>query len=153
MIGWRTQVVGEYEKPTNVIGVVVAPKFPDANLIREKMEEGIARVSPDTVWVIREKPQENHAVNTVWDVLTEHGIEPLLVPLVPAWKGETYDLRRKWADGELSNTCERVIVFHDASSQVTAGWRDRACAAKVFVIERGEKRKTPARKGRKPAGV
>ena len=163
MIGWHTQIEGDYEKPVNVIGVIVAPKFPDLDLIREKIEEGIARVAPDTVWVIREKPQANHSVNVVWDVLTEHGIEPLLAPLVPAWKSKgierddsivgAYDLRRRWADAELSNTCERVIVFHDPSSQVTAGWQDRHCAAKVFIIERGKKRKAPARRGRKPVGA
>lgn len=163
MSGWHTQVTGEFEPPKGVIAVVVAPKFPDLALIREKIEEGIARVHPDTVWVIREKPAANHAVTAVWDVLTEHGIEPILAPLVPAWKsagvereGEkvgAYDLRRKWADAELGSTCERVIVFHDKSSNVTAGWIDGHRIAKVFVIERGKKRAAPRRTGRKPAGV
>lgn len=151
--GWHTQVAGEYERPKGVIGVVVAPKFPDLDLIREKIKEGVSRVAPETVWVVREKPQRGHAVNAVWEVLEAHGVEPLHVSLVPAWKGEGYDLRRRWADYELGNTCERVIVFHDSSSNVTADWSDRLTAARVFVIERGQKRAAPKRRGRKPIGV
>ena len=174
MKGWHTQVAGEYERPTGVIGVVVAPKFPDLDLIREKIAEGAQRVAPETVWVVREKRQRGHAVNAVWDVLEEHGIEPLLVPLVPAWRHRSakyrahqaargrlvfwermadpeYDLRRRWADAELGNTCERVIVFHDKSSDVTKKWaEEKECSAKVFVIERGIKRAALAKRGRKP---
>lgn len=153
MIGWHTQIAGEYERPKGVIGVVVAPKFPDLDLIREKIEEGVVRVAPETVWVIREKRQRNHAVSAVWEVLQAHGIEPLHVPLVSAWKGEGYDLRRRWADYELGNTCERVIVFHDASSNLTEEWGDRPCQARVFVIERGEKPLPPQKKGKKPIGA
>jgi hypothetical protein len=153
LTGWHTQVAGEYEKPTGVIGVVVAPKFPDLEVIRGKIEEGIARVAPETVWVVRERPQKNHAVNVVWQVLKKNGIEPLHVPLVPAWQSNEYDLRRHWADYELGNTCERVVVFHDASSNVTAEWKSRLCAAKVFVVERGQAKKVKRRTGRKPVGA
>lgn len=156
--GWHTQVSGVYEKPTGVIGVVVAPKFPDLDIIREKIREGIEK-RPNDVWVIREKPQANHAVNVVWDTLTEAGIEPFHVPLVEAWRAKRdehgYDLRRRWADAELSTTCERVIVFHDKSSQVTAGWADPDAVrtARVFVIERGKKKPVKRRTGRKPVGA
>ena len=149
MTGWHTQIAGEHTPPVGVIGVVVAPKFPDLEVIREKIREGIERVSPETVWVIREKPQRNHAVNIVWEELRAAGIEPFHADLVPAWKGDTYDFRRKWADYELGNTCSKVVVFHDKSSQVTDGWRERLCVARVFVIERGEKKKVQ-RRGRKP---
>lgn len=166
--GWHTQVAGEYERPTGVIGVVVAPKFPDLDIIREKIREGAQR-RPDDVWVVREKPQANHAVNAVWETLDELGIEPLLVPLVPCFKVKTdtvsFDGRRKWADAEMRMTCERVIVFHDKSSNVTAEWgrfdgfdkpytpgRDR-CIARVFVIERGQKKTAKRRAGRKPVGA
>jgi hypothetical protein len=154
--GWHTQIAGEYQKPSGVIGVVVAPKFPDLDIIRKTIREGAER-RPEDVWVIREKPQANHAVVAVWETLDELGIEPMLAPLNPAWAAKReehgYDLRRKWADAELSNTCERVIVFHDISSQVTAGWGDKLCAARVFIIERGEKRTAAKRKGRKPVGA
>lgn len=177
MKGWHTQVAGVYEKPTGVIGVVVAPKFPDLDIIREKIREGIEK-RPNDVWVIREKPQKDHAVNVVWDTLTEAGIEPFHVPLVPAFKrrekveyrerrgkggrvvflermnNPEYDLRRRWADAELASTCERVIVFHDKSSQVTAGWADTDAVrtARVFVIERGKKKPVKRKTGKKPIG-
>ena len=153
--GVRTQIAGEYEAPKGVIGIVVAPKFPDPQIIRDKIEEGIARVSPDAVWVIREKRQTNHAVNAAWETLEAHGIEPMLAPLTPAWKGEKYDLRRAWRDAEMHSYCERIVVFHDITSHVTAEFADRKdrSPAKVFVIERGKKKTPRARKGRKPVGV
>lgn len=168
--GWRTQVAGEYRKPTGVIGIVVAPKFPDPDIIREKIREGVER-RPDDVWVIREKPQKDHAVNVVWETLDELGVEPFHVPLVDAWKSKgieidhggpdlierigAYDLRRRWADAELSATCDRIIVFHDKSSNVTAAWGDPDAhhVARVFVIERGKKKVAKRRTGRKPQGV
>jgi hypothetical protein len=172
MIGWHQQIGGEYEKVTGVIGIVCAPKFPDHDIIREKIREGVER-RPGDVWVIREKPQANHAVNVVWETLEELGIEPFHVPLVAAWASKgtplaydavtrkpsitagAYDLRRKWADAELGTTCERIIVFHDKSSNVTADWGDPTTprTARVFVIERGKKKSVKRRTGRKPTGV
>jgi hypothetical protein len=178
-LGPRTQIAGEHEKPKGVVGVVVAPKFPDLGIIREKIEEGIARVSSDTVWVIREKPQANHSVNAVWETLAAHGIEPFIAPLLPCYKADgrryreirgksgrvvvleriahpaTYDLRRVMRDAEMHSYCERIVVFHDITSHVTAEFvarKDRS-VAKIFVIERGKKKAPRQRQGRKPVGV
>lgn len=158
MKGWCSGLDGfPYEPPKGVVGIVVAQNFPAPELIREKLEEGIARVAPETVWVMREAPKSNHAVTVAWDVLHEHGVEPIQSPLVPFFVAKRdehgYDLRRKWRDAELMSTCERIIVFHDASSNITAEWKKiEHSVAKIFVIERGKKR-IAARKGRKPVGV
>ncbi len=142
--------LGHYEPVRGVIGIVVAPKFPDEAIIREKLEEGIARVPADTVWVMRTPRKKNDAVSVAWDVLEEHGIEPVLAPsLTKVWKTHSV----MWRDSELLNTCERVIVFHDISSHVTDKFATTEyCSAKVYKIERGTKRKVQ-RKGRKPQGV
>lgn len=162
-------------KPKGVIGIVIAQNFPDLDLIREKLIEGIGRVGPDTVWVMREAPRAKHAAQVAWDTFGEFGIEPILAPLVPYWKysrsgyvpqigksGRCVYLKREtiarddratMRDAELRNTCERIIVFHDKSSGVTAAWKNLESArAKIYVVERGKKKATP-RKGRKPAGV
>lgn len=152
--GWHSQVGDVFTAPKGVIGVVVAPKFPDLDIIRQTILDGIEK-RPDDVWVIREKPQANHAVTVVWETLSEAGIEPFLVPLVDAWLAKReehgYDLRRKWADAELGSTCDRIIVFHDKTSQVTASWADKDAPriARVFVIERGKKKPVKRRAGRK----
>ena len=86
----------------------------------------------------------------------EFEIEPIQAPLVPAWKLEGHDLRASQRDIEMRYTCERIIVFHDKSSGVSSEWvkyRDnRLSRAKIFVVERGKKKRA-ARKGRKPQGV
>ena len=159
--GWHRVVSGEYVAPSGVIGIVVAQKFPDPKTIRLRIEEGIERVSPDTVWVMRDSERKGHAANYAWATFRAHGIEPFLAPLVPAWKGDglpllgplaegvrkhdriyDYDLRADWRDIEIRATCERVVVFHDKSSNVTDKWltyRDNGMsAAKIFVVERGK---------------
>lgn len=160
MTGWRTQVAGVLEPAKGVIGIVVAQKFPEPMLIREKIEEGIERVSPDTVWVMRDAERKGHAANFAWATFKAHGIVPFLAPLVPAWKSKgverdgeivgAYDLRASWRDTEIRSTCERVIVFHDKSSNITAEWVDYCadrkehpgdgshCLAKIYVVERGK---------------
>lgn len=156
-MSWATQIGGEWEAPRGAIGVIVAQKFSDRDLISEKLEEGIARVAPDTVWILRESPKSNHAVTAAWDTLRAHDIEPFLAPLLPYFTRKDdehgYDVRRAWRDSELRRTCERIIVFHDASSNVTAEWRDALGPAKIFVIERGAKAKRKPAKGRKPVGA
>lgn len=155
MSGWCQRLdCAPWEHPKGVVGIVVAQNFPDLGLIRAKLEEGIERVAPETVWVMREAPHKDHAVVAAWDTLRAHDIEPFLVPLVPAWRlADAYDLRTKWRDAELRSTCERIIVFHDVSSGVTAAWaKVEHSVAKMFVIERGKKKRAPY-KGRKPIGV
>lgn len=157
-LGWRVQYDGEWERPSGVIGVIVAQKFPEPELIREKLEEGLARVAPGTVWVLREAAKSNHAVTVAWDTLRDHGVEPFLAPLLPYFtrrdgREAVYDHRRAWRDAELRLTCERIIVFHDSSSNVTAGWSESRGPAKIFVIERGKKKKRAPARGRKPVGA
>lgn len=175
MSGWRTQIETEahsgiWTPPKGVVGIVVAQKFPDPQAIRTTLEEGIERVAKDTVWVLREAPRTNHAVTFAWQTLKNHDIEPFLAPLVPAWKSKgldiaydvetrkpsvtigAYDLRAQWRDIEMRATCERIIVFHDKSSNVTAEWlehRDRG-ASKIYVVQRGKVKAKKYRKGRKP---
>src|SRR5690348_2842724 len=84
---WPIQAMGSI-KPSGVIGIVVAQKFPDPVVIREKIEEGIARVSPDTVWVMRDSERKGHAANYAWAAFRAHGIEPFLAPLIPAMKSK-----------------------------------------------------------------
>jgi hypothetical protein len=180
MSGWRTQIAGDYEPPKGVIGIVVAQKFPDPEVIRKTLEDGFARVAPDTVWVMREAERKGHAVNFAWQTFKAHGITPLLAPLVPAWKSNgianeydietrkpsgylgAYDKRAEWRDIEIRDTCERVIVFHDKSSNITADWIDCCedrkehpgdgsnCHAKIYVVERGKVKVKRYKKGRKP---
>lgn len=164
------------QKPQGVIGIVVAQKFPEPELIRMKLIEGISRVHPDTVWVMRDQARKSHAATVAWETFAEYGIEPFLSELVPAWKrseqrwtqhiGPTgrvvyltplppvsYDHRAAWRDAEMKTTCERIIVFHDASSGITAEWKDHEHSiAKIYVVERGKKKRA-ARKGRKPVGA
>lgn len=154
MSGWCNQIDrGQpYERPKGVIGIVVAQAFPEPGLIREKLVEGISRVHPETVWVMRDAPRAKHAGQVAWDTFKEFGVEPIQAPLVPAWKLTTgQDLRATQRDIELRYTCERIIVFHDKSSGVTSEWvkyRDNGMSyAKIFVVERGKK-KTVRRKGR-----
>lgn len=156
-MSWKNGLHGfDYQPPNGVIGVIVAQKFPEPDLIREKLEEGLARVAPETVWVLREAPKANHAVSVAWDTLRANGIEPFLAPLLPffARKGDGgYDLRRSWRDAELRTTCERIIVFHDVSSNVTAEWTTARGPAKIFVIERGKKKRAVRKPARRPVGV
>lgn len=150
MSGWAQHLDDHYEQPTGVIGIVVAAKFPEPDLIREKLEEGIARVPADTVWVVRGARKRGDAISVAWDVLEEHGIEPLLAVSNTAYWGTA---ARGWRDAELLTTCERLIVFHDISSHVTDYFVDHPhTGCKVFKIERGKK-KVAKRKGRKPKGV
>jgi len=150
--GWVQQLEGcEWEPPRGVIGIVVAKNFPDPELIREKIEEGIARVAPDTVWVMRNPRKKNDAMTVAWDVLEEHGIEPLLADSNTKYWGAG----SSWRDNELMNTCERVIVFHDTSSPtVTEVFVSKQhTVAKIFKIERGKAKPKPRKKGRKPTGA
>lgn len=152
MTGWRTKL-GEHEAPKGVIGIIVAQKFPEPDLIRTKLIEGISRVHPDTVWVVRNAPKSNDAVTFAWDTFKEFEIEPILAGLVPYWKGPDKDRRAEWRDAEIRATCERIIVFHDKSSNITAEWKNcDHSIAKIYVVERGKKKAAP-RKGRKPVGV
>jgi hypothetical protein len=156
-----------YEPPRGVIGIVVAQKFPDPQVIRVTLEDGISRVSPDTVWVMRDAPRKGHASEFAWQTFKSHGIEPFLAPLTPAWKSKgldiafdietkkpsitigAYDMRAQWRDIEIRALCERVIVFHDKSSNVTAEWLDyRDKGAKIYVVERGKVKVKKYRKGR-----
>lgn len=176
--GWHTRIDGEFEQPKGVIGIIVAQKFPDPEIIRIKLEEGIERVSPDTVWVMREAERKDHAVNFAWQTFRSHGITPLLAPLVPAWQRkrkieyrehlnesgrvvflervitDPYDLRAAHRDIEMRATCERIIVFHDKSSNVSGEWieyRDNNLSiAKIYVVERGKARAKRYKKGTAP---
>ena len=178
MSGWRTQVGGEYEAPKGVIGIVVAQKFPDPELIRVKLEEGIERVAPDTVWVMREAERKGHAVNFAWQTFKSHGIVPFLAPLVPAWQRkrkveyvqhfggsgrvallervvtDPYDRRAEWRDAEMRATCERIIVFHDKSSNISGEWIEykdnHLSTAKIYVVERGKVKTKRYKKGKAP---
>lgn len=159
MNGWCNQIDrGQpLERPKGVIGIVVAQAFPEPELIREKLVEGISRVQPGTVWVMRDAPRAKHAAQVAWDTFKEFEIEAIQAPLVPAWKlPGGADLRASQRDIEMRYTCERIIVFHDKSSGVTSEWvkyRDNGMSyAKIFVVERGKK-KAAKRKGRKPTGV
>lgn len=177
MSGWRT--IFDAERPQGVIGIVVAQKFPEPDLIRAKLIEGISRVHPDTVWVMRDAARKGHAATVAWETFAEYGIEPFLTPLVPAWQAKAadgyvphlgptgrvvwwerlkypaqYDHRASWRDAELRSTCERIILFHDASSGITQEWKDcEHSIAKIYVVERGKKKRAPRKTGRKPVGV
>lgn len=157
MSGWSQQIAGEHVPPTGVVGIIVAQKFPDPELIRVTLEDGFARVAPDTVWVLREAERKGHAVNYAWQTFKSNGITPLLAPLNPAWQAKDeehgYDLRANYRDIEIRATCERIIVFHDKSSNVTADWidyRDNGLSqAKIYVVERGKVKVKKYKKGRK----
>lgn len=177
-MGWHNRI-GEFEAPKGVIGIVVAQKFPEPELIRLKLIEGISRVHPDTVWVMRDAERKGHAANVAWDTFREYEIEPFLAPLVPDWQrkakdgyvahvGPTgrivwwerlkhvpaYDHRASWRDAEMRSTCERIILFHDASSNVTAEWKDcEHSIAKIYTVERGKKKRAPAKRGKAPVGA
>lgn len=177
MTGWHNQVGETFVEPKGCIGLVIAQKFPEPDLIRTRIIEGVSRVHPDTVWVMRDTERKGHAACIAYETFREMDIEPALAPLVPYWQSKglvvqgplaeeersrehlySYDFRARMRDAEIRQTCERVIVFHDSSSGVTADWIEYkdggtdVCAAKVYVVERGKKKK-PARKGRKPQGV
>jgi hypothetical protein len=180
--GWHTQVESKYAPPKGVVGIVVAQKFPDEDLIRTKILEGVSRVHPDTVWVLRDTERKSHASRIVWETLRECGIQPFQAPLVSYWAstektrthefsvahvdeceqdvltfeepyGKNFDFRATWRDTEMRSTCERIIVFHDATSGVTETWKNcqQYSTAKIYVVERGKK-KTAKRKGRKQDG-
>jgi hypothetical protein len=154
--GWAQQIGGEYVAPKGVIGIVVAQKFPDPEAIRKTLLDGIERVAPDTVWVMRDAPRANHASTFAWRTFEGAGIEPFLAPLTPAWQKKgtehDYDLRAHWRDVEMRATCERIIVFHDKSSNITAEWLDYRdngqSIAKIYVVERGKVKVKKYKKGR-----
>jgi hypothetical protein len=173
--GWQQQVETHehpnvWVPPKGVIGIVVAAKFPDPAAIRTVLEDGFGRVAPETVWVMRENARKEHAVTFAWQTFKNNGIEPLLAPLVPAWKSDgmatlydvetrkptefigKYDMRADWRDIEMRATCERIIVFHDKSSNITKDWiayRDNNLSvAKIYVVERGKVKVKKYRKGR-----
>ncbi len=137
-----------FTKPEGVIGIVCAKDFPDEELIRSKLREGIAKKGNTVTWVVRGPRKANDAISFVYDELEAHGIEPVMAPAVSSYWGTA---ARSWRDAELLATCERVVVFHDAGSTVTKSFLDaKYTVAKVFVIERGEKKKHQ-KKGRKVA--
>lgn len=158
MSGWAQQIElpdhpVEYVAPKGVVGIVVAQKFPDPKAIRKTLLDGIERVAPDTVWVMRDAPRANHASTFAWRTFESEGIEPFLAPLTPAWKAkDAYDLRAHWRDVEMRATCERIIVFHDKSSNITAEWLDYRdngqSIAKIYVVERGKVKVKKYKKGR-----
>ena len=183
MSGWAQRVGGEYVAPKGVIGIVVAQKFPDPEAIRKTLLDGIERVAPDTVWVMRDAPRANHASTFAWRTFESAGIEPFLAPLTPAWdttkpsekllarlhekypdqpwveiafreyaKQVGHDQRAHWRDVEMRGTCERIIVFHDKSSNITAEWLDYRdngqSIAKIYVVERGKVKVKKYKKGR-----
>lgn len=150
--GWSNQALGaEYAPPSGAFGVVVSQNFPDPELLKRTLREGLSRQGGKKVWVCLNEPKANHASRFVAEVFEEFEIEPLYAPLVPAWKGKQstistvfrtdhldeceqdsfvvqeprgkdYDLRAARREAELRATCERIIVFHDINSQSTADW-------------------------------
>lgn len=188
MSGWAQQIElpdhpVEYVAPKGVVGIVVAQKFPDPEAIRKTLLDGIERVAPDTVWVMRDAQRANHASTFAWRTFESAGIEPFLAPLTPAWDtrfkdrrvdvmrdvhddnceqkhlvftefvpGGGKDLRADWRDIEMRGTCERIIVFHDKSSNITAEWLDYRdngqSIAKIYVVERGKVKVKKYKKGR-----
>lgn len=112
---------------------------------------------------MRDAERKGHAVNFAWQTFRSHGIEPFLAPLVPFWKlADDKDIRAAARDQEMRGTCERIIVFHDKSSNVTTKWVDYCetrkehpgdgshCHAKIYVVERGKVKTKTYRKGRAP---
>ncbi len=144
------QPIGEWEMdavwiPPTAIGIVVAKNFPDEELLRSKLREGIAKKGNTVTWVMRERDSEGHAARWAWDEFRNHSIEPVEAVTGKFWGPGT---RGAWRDREMLNLCERVIVFHDIGSGVTNSFvTDQYHVARVFVIERGEAKKRQ-RKGR-----
>ena len=119
--------------PTKSIGVVCAKSFSDTAKIRSEIEKGVEHLE-DYTWILHQKPTKGSGISIVNAVLSEHGIEPFVAPLLPYWNGPDKDRRSDWRDGEFSSTCERVIVFHHGNT--TKPWAEAEhTIARIYVIE------------------
>ena len=104
--------------PATIIGLVVSRNYPDLDTLPDYLRDLEARCKEATgtevLWVCA----------TTDSVAKELLTDPVLLPLLPYWKGETYDLRRTWRDSELVRLCDRVYVFQPATAKTT--WNDWA---------------------------
>jgi hypothetical protein len=155
-------------RDTPVIGVFVAPSFPDLEEVARVLREGKVRL-PNAVWVIRDRDKP------ALEAMGRAGIEPVRAPSLPPRKvsyvkDEKIKEHRRdggaWRDSEMMVLCTKILVFHEPSAETTkALLKKRYVDAagniprwqhdgkdKINVIERGKK-KTRARKGRKPVGA
>ena len=183
MNGWRSQIGPELERNAGVFGVVVAKSFNDPTSIRKHLEAGIEKVPDAVWVMREKQGQKDHAAEFAWQTFKAHGITPFVVPLLPYWQSKglvlegpgtgpvededgkrsqgdypigrlyDYDLRADWRDITIRSTCERVVVFHDKGSGVTANWLtyvdNPLSQAKIMVVQRG-KAKSKHRKGKAP---
>lgn len=145
MQGWRTPLTEEArEFPNHVVGVLADRGYPEP----EHITEVLKTAPPDTVFVVRYANKEDMQL---LQAVMAAGIEPVLSKgSPPYWKGV-----EGWRDGELLNTCSKVLVFRDGSKDTKADWSklaDDPTYSKVWpgliVFTKGKK-KRKQRKGRK----
>jgi len=103
-----------------IIGVVVSRNYPDLETLPDYLRDLEARCKEATgtgvIWVCASTDLEAKRLLAPYDHVQ--------LPLLPYWKGETYDLRRTWRDSELVRLCDRVYVFQPATAKTT--WNDWA---------------------------
>jgi hypothetical protein len=145
--GWRTPLTPEgYDDfPNHVIAVLADRSYPEPEHITE-----ILRSAPgDAVVLVR---FVNKLDLPILQAVTAAGYDPVVVGPHPHWKGID-----GWRDTELLNTCSRVLVFRDSSSDAKLSWSklladptwSRVWEGKLFVFVKGKKKAKPKKKGRK----
>ena len=142
MIGWRTPLTPEARDFENeVVGVLADRTFPEWG----KVTEILSKAPRDTVVVIR---WVNKLDNDLLQAVVAAGFEPVLSQPNPYWQGHD------WRDGELLNTCSKVLVFRDRAKDAKADWvkRTQPPYDKVwpglFVFEEGKAKRKPRGKKR-----
>ena len=148
--GYRPRVPGEWlcvgeGEPAPAenlsIGVIVSRNFEDTEYAKDTIKRGMEK-HPDAVWV---RADTDRIVSHIY---TELGIDPVVIPLLPYFKGETFDVRRVWRDTEML-LCDHLLVFQKEGS--SGEWKERAARGVhdcLHLIEHGAEKKK-ARKGRK----
>jgi hypothetical protein len=120
------------------------------------LREGKVRL-PNAVWVIRDRDK------LAQEAMGRAGIDPVRAPSLPR---RVFTNGKGWRDCEMLVLCTKLLVFHTPGAATTAALLKKRYADdkesiplyqhegkdKINVIERGKK-KTRARKGRKPVGV
>ena len=144
-------------RDTPVIGVFVAPSFPDIDEVARVLREGKARV-PNAIWVIRDRDK------LALEAMGRAGIEPVLAPALS--RKVVHGNGGDWRTAEMMVLCTKVVIFHEPNSATTAAILKKRYVDqfenipryqtdgkdKINVVLRGKKKRAQ-RKGRKPVGV
>lgn len=143
--GWKTPLTpeGYDEFPNHVVAVIADRSFPEPGFITE-----VLKTAPeDAVIVVR---YVNKQDMPILQAVLAAGRDPVLVSPHSYWQGHD------WWEGEILNTCSRVLVFRDKASDAKSGWSKlsddetwkRVYGGRLHVFVKGKAKAKRQKKGR-----